>query len=54
MATTISLNGCASYGGTEFFCQLPELPIRASSRDTEETLEQVDRLNAVWLEVCGV
>lgn len=48
-----SATGCAtSVGGTEFFCELPELPIRASSRDTPETLDQVDRLNAIWMEVC--
>ena len=46
----IMLNGCghASQGS---FCNIYQ-PVYTSTADTEETKQQVDNNNVVWLELC--
>lgn len=45
-----SLSACAGNTGGSF-CTIGE-PIYASDKDTEETLEQIDRHNAAYEEIC--
>jgi hypothetical protein len=42
--------GCVSISEGDF-CRL-YLPVYTDTQDTEETLTQIDRNNAVWLETC--
>ncbi len=50
-ATAITLAACASASPGGDFCAIYE-PVYVSSEDTAETVAQVMRNNAVWVELC--
>lgn len=45
------LSGCANGSAVNSFCLLYE-PIYHGEEDSEDTRGQIDRQNAIWLEVC--
>ena len=45
------LSGCANGSSVNNFCLLYE-PIYHGDEDSEDTRGQIDRQNAIWLEVC--
>ena len=52
MLTLTMLTACATGSpGSSGFCDIYE-PVYTSPEDTEETLRQVTRNNAAWLELC--
>lgn len=47
----ILLSGCANGSAVNSYCLLYE-PIYHGEEDSEDTRGQIDRQNAIWLEVC--
>jgi hypothetical protein len=45
------LSGCANGSAVNSYCLLYE-PIYHGEEDSEDTRGQIDRQNAIWLEVC--
>lgn len=45
------LSGCANGSSVNSYCLLYE-PIYHGEDDSEDTRGQIDRQNAIWLEVC--